>query len=273
MSTCSLSWKIIAGLPIMLMLNIVVQGEILQPRRLIDAHTAGVMPKAYFDFETRIYGSGDSTINGGGLSVGFVVGLTDRFNIGVSYGGDGILGRGAAKPNPWPGVLVKYRIIEENYHIPAFAIGFDWQGYGGVEDDYKGYVYKSQGFFLATSKNYLLFSTLNIGFHGAINYSLEDAAHIKWPNGFVGMDLGINEELYLAAEYDLALNSQAPSESKPYCNPLLGYLNLGIRWAFSESFYLEFDAKDVLQRKRLSKGSKEPLGWSRELKIVYITHF
>ncbi|MBD3320070.1 MAG: hypothetical protein GF350_03150 [Chitinivibrionales bacterium] len=246
---------------------------LLQPRRLIDSHTAGVLPKAHFDFETRIYSSGDSTIQGAGLYLGISVGITDRLNIGLGYGGDGLVGRGKAKPNPYPGAHIKYRLFEENYLFPALAIGYDHQGYGGIEyeDNYKGYIYKSQGFFAALSKNYLLFSKIQLGFHGAINYSLEEVSTVKWPNGYIGMDLGVNEELYLAVEYDLALQYKDPGTDK-YYNPLNGYFNVGLRWAFSPSFYLEFDAKDIFQKK-VENTSDRKIGWSRELKLVYVTQF
>ncbi|MBD3347549.1 MAG: hypothetical protein GF401_21035 [Chitinivibrionales bacterium] len=247
--------------------------EMLQPRRLIDAHTAGVLPKAYFDFETRIFSSGDSTIHGAGLYVGISVGITDRLNIGLGYGGDGLIGRGKARANPYPGAHIKYRLIEENYVFPALAVGYDHQGYGGIEydDNYNGYVYKSQGFFAALSKNYLLFSKVQLGFHGAINYSLEEIPVVKWPNGFIGMDMGINEELYIAVEYDMALHYKDPG-SDTYYHPLKGYFNAGLRWAFSPSFYIEFDAKDIFEHK-VNNTTDEKIGWSRELKLVYVTQF
>ena len=246
----------------------------LQPRMLIDAHTAGVLPKASFDFQTRIYPSGDTTISGSGLGLAISVGLTDRLTIGISYGGDGLIGRGVAKPNPFPGGLIKYRLIEETFALPAIAIGYDHQGYGGIMDEnvYKGYVYKSPGFFAAASKNYLIFSTMQLGFHGGINFSLEEYKEIHWPNGYFGIDLGINEELAIIAEYDAALNEQDRyAEKKSYANPLRGYLNLGIRWAFTPSLFIEAAAKDLLQNKLSANAN--PLNWSREFKLVYVTHF
>ena len=245
----------------------------IQPRRLIDAHTAGILPRAHFDFETRIYPSGDEDISGCGLMMSVSVGITDRLNIGVSYGGDGIVGRGRVKGNPYPGALIKYRIIEESFFIPGIAIGYDHQGYGGIEPkNYTGYVYKSQGLFLALSKNYLLFRKLQMGLHGAVNFTWEDIKNVKWPNCYVGLDLGINEELAVAFEYDCALN-QKDRGSDHYANPLKGIFNIGIRWAFVPTFYIEFDAKDIFLQKLADYVTEERMGWSRELKIVYVTSF
>jgi hypothetical protein len=247
--------------------------EMLQPRRLIDAHTAGILPRAHFDFETRIYPSGDEDIEGCGLMMSISVGITDRLNIGVSYGGDGIVGRGKVRGNPYPGALIKYRIIEESFHVPGIAIGYDHQGYGGIEtNNYKGYIYKSQGLFCALSKNYLLFRKLQLGIHGAINFTWEDIHNVKWPNGYIGIDLGFNEELAIALEYDLALN-QKDRNSGSWANPLKGIFNIGIRWAIVPAFYIEFDAKDIFLQKIEDYVTGDKLGWSRELKIVYVTSF
>ncbi len=256
------------------------QTEMLQPRRLIDAHTAGILPRGYFDFETRSYPSRHPAVAGAGITFSIGVGITDRLMFGGGYGADGLVGRGAVRGNPWPGLLFKYRIIEENFVLPGIALGYDWQGYGGVEgygdssDAYRGYVYKSQGFFLALSKNFLLFSTVQLGFHGAVNYSLEEQTQVTWPNGYAGMDLGINEELAIAVEYDLALNQRDPGSAR-YTHPLRGFLNLGVRWRFAPTFYMEFDAKDVLENKLRNPGNPDSkrLGWGRELKLVYVSAF
>jgi len=274
-----LPWLIIPLLIIFCTISTSAQEEeaagegMIQPRRLVDAHTAGILPRAHFDFETRIYPSGDEDISGCGLMMSVSVGITDRLNIGVSYGGDGIVGRGRVRGNPYPGALIKYRLIEETFFIPAVAIGYDHQGYGGIEPkNYTGYVYKSQGLFVALSKNYLIFRKLQLGLHGAVNFTWEDIKNVKWPNCYVGLDFGINEELAVAFEYDCALN-QKDRGSDHYANPLKGIFNIGIRWAFVPSFYIEFDAKDIFLQKLADYVTEERMGWSRELKIVYVTSF
>jgi len=245
--------------------------RMMQPIRLVNQHTAGVLPRANYSFETRIFASGDSAIPGNGLCAGIAVGITDRLNIGISYGGDGIIGRGPARPNPYPGAFIKYRIVEENYILPAMALGYDHQGSGGIQNgDYKGFVYKSPGFFFSLSKSYLLFQTVQLGFHGGVNYSLEELNKVKWPDCFAGLDLNINEELALAGEYDFALNVRDP-DSRDYLHPLRGFLNAGIRWAFTPQFHLEFLAIDILQM-RVNDNNRR-LGWSRELRFTYINQF
>jgi hypothetical protein len=261
------------------------EGEtMIQPRRLIDMHTAGVLPRAYFDFETRVYPSRHDDVDGAGITFSISVGITDRFMFGGGYGGDGLVGHGTIRGNPWPGLCIKYRLMEETYFLPGIAIGYDWQGYGGIQgydndaDGYRGYVYKSEGFFAACSKNYLIFKSIQLGIHGAVNYSLEELHRVKWPNCFAGIDLGVNEELAVVAEYNLALNELDPGEIT-YTNPLDGFLNAGIRWAIFPTLYIEMSAKDIFRKKLRLRETTDPavedtpLGWSRELKLVYLTSF
>jgi hypothetical protein len=55
----------------------------------------------------------------------------------------------------------------------------------------------------------------------------------------------------------------------------MGYLNAGIRWAFASNFYVEFNALDVLENKLLERDRTDgpKVGWSRELKLVYLGPF
>ncbi len=246
--------------------------DMIQPRRLVNSHTAGVLPKGYYDFETRIYTPLDG-MYGTGMMMGLSVGLTDRLDIGIMYGGDGIIGSGKPRLNRSPGVQVKYRLFEEGFAAPALAFGYDHQGYGGVaagtDFDYDGYLYKSPGFFISASKNFLMLNKIQIGFHGSANYSLEERLNIHWPNFALGLDMGFNEELSIVLEYDMGLNDRAFDDSK-HARIHKGYLNAGLRWAFTPSFYIELDFKDLLENKG-TEGRR--WGWSREMKIVYYSHF
>lgn len=269
---------------ILLLCTMLFAQTMIQPRKLIDCHTAGVLPRAVFDLEARIYPNGDTrdtTTQGAGMMLGIDVGITNYLNIGVSYGGDGIIGRNAPRFNPHLGAMIKFRIVEESYVWPAIALGYDHQGYGGIDASYNGYVFKSPGFFVAASKNYLFFNTVQLGLHGGLNYSLEEWEDIRWPNLYVGLDLGFNETFALMAEYNTALNyAQARGNTNPHHNPLQGFLNIGFRWAFSQSFYIEVCAKDILQNKVveypipvLNTIGREAMGWSREVKLVYVEKF
>ena len=251
--------------------------EMIQPRKLVDAHTAGILGKGQYDFECRVYPAGDPSL-GAGLTFGIDVGVTNRLTIGLSYGGEGIVGRGRhVRFHTLPGWLVKYRLIEENVHFPGIAVGYDHQGHGGVADTsrffYKGYIFKSPGFFIALSKNYLLFNTVQFGIHGMCNYSMEQFKEVTWPDLIAGIDLGINDELSIVFEYDFAFNMLDPRPGRKaiFAHPSEGYLNTGLRWAFSPSFYLEFDARDLLENRKFKNG--RTVGWNREIKVVFFSEF
>jgi hypothetical protein len=264
-----------------------------EPYRLVNTHTAGILPKASFDVDFRIYAPPSPPSlegHGSGLLTGAHVGLTNRLNIGLAYGGEGIIGYSdRVWWNKLPGVLVKYRLFEEKFLTPALAVGFDNQGYGGqVREEmygYDGYVYKSPGFFVALSKNYLMLKHVQIGFHGTVNYSLEEVEDVVWPNLVGGIDIGINEELTFVAEYDFAFDDiTGPKNDKYYGLPHRGFLNIGLRWAFTENFIIEFDCVDIFENKTrgilllpgVNNGEpvdRRPIKWNRELKVAYISRF
>jgi hypothetical protein len=250
------------------------------PIRLVDMHTAGVVEKGSFVFESRIYENA-----GTGFLLSIAAGITDRFCFGLGYGAEGIVGRSEdVHFNPYPGCLVKYRLLEENYVLPGIALGFDYQGFGGIGDEgrfgYYGYMYKSEGFFAAVSKSYLFLRVLDIGLHGDVNFSFEEIDRVKWPNLGIGTDLGVSDKFSFVAEYDFGLSTRDPFDSASvrddaYTLPYEGYLNVGLRIHFTPEFSLEFDARDLLQNRTylINRGNgpvETRVGWSRELKVTFI---
>jgi hypothetical protein len=251
--------------------------QMLQPRRVVDSHTAGMLPRASDDFDCRYYPSSNPDL-GAGINAGLAVGISDRLMIGIGYGGEGLIGRGRkVQFNYFPGLLFKYRLFEARFAGPGVAIGYDHQGFGGLSDtsefDYKGYIYQSPGFFLALSKNFKLLNHVLFGIHTTVNFSMEDVRHVKWPNLFTGIDISLNEELALVFEYNFGFNTRDFHGQDPVNYALIneGYLNAGLRWAFTPQFFIEFDAKDVLENRYKKTG--RPVGWTRELKLVYFFSF
>ncbi|MFH1759819.1 MAG: hypothetical protein ABIA63_01835 [bacterium] len=265
---------------LLLIITIFSEEAMIQPRRLIDCPTAGILPRAYYDLDIKLY-------DGGGIIAGSEIGVTNRLNLGISYGAQGLIGRSAVKGYPWPGAFIKYRIMEESYHLPAIALGFQSQGHGNYSQN--RFQFKSKGIFIAVSKNYLIFGQ-PLGLHQGFNYSLMDNqlethssgldtldSKIKDRNNFLniylGLDKSINNELALVMEYDCAMDDNLTQ------NPFKGYLNAGVRYKFDKSFYIELDFKDLLQQKRLFSGVNdnkpeyERMKISRELRIVFLKSF
>ncbi len=224
---------------------------------LIDVPTAGALYKGEYDFEMRIFPQG-------GILTGFTVGLFERFNMGVYYGGTEIIGNSPdIEWNDEPGVVVKYRLFEEGYSLPAVALGYSSQGYGSYqENDSTGtdrYMIKSRGLYGVLSKNFRFREEYDFSFHGGLNYNTAERDDDQGLNLFVGGEFAINTELSLLLEYDFAMNDsdeKALGEEK-------GYMNSGLRWTFAKSLLLQFNFKDLLGNMRDSETV------NREIMIVY----
>jgi len=237
----------------------------IEIRELIDSPTAGCLKKGQYDFELRIFPQG-------GVLAGFAVGLFDRFSMGVSYGGINIIGSDNVIWNEQPGVLLKYRLIEESIIMPAIALGFTNQGYGAWLEDMvptrnvqtnRRYVFKAKGLFAVAGKNFAIASLGTIGFHGGITFNAIENDDDQNIDAFLGIDKSLNEELTVLAEYDLATNDNGDlSVGKDR-----GYLHASVRWTFAEKLAVEIMLKDIL---RNLKNSTNP---SRELKITYTETF
>jgi len=228
-----------------------------QPIDLITIPTAGIIPRgaylAQFLLSTE-----------GGLTGGIEVGISNRFMFGISYGGAHIIGDQKIIFNAQPGVLVKYRLVDETTKWPAFALGFNSQGFGAYLKDTQRYETKAKGLYLVASKNYHLLG--NLGLHAGVNYNpLESGDGDKNPSMFLGLDKDINQEIALLLEYDAAFNDDQTSSVGLGTGK--GYLNAGLRWTFVERFHVELDFNNILLNRR------EIDYLNRELKITFIEFF
>ena len=239
----------------------------IEIQKLIDCPTAGCLEKGQYDFELRIFPQG-------GVLAGFSVGLFDRFTMGVSYGGINIIGSEHIEWNEQPGVLLKYRLLEESFIMPAIALGFTNQGYGAWVEDVASpsvrsvytierYTFKAKGLFAVAGKNFEMAQLGTIGFHAGVTYNSIEDKDDENLSAFLGLDKSLNEELTLIAEYDLGTNDNGDfSIGKDR-----GYLNASVRWTFAQKLAVEFLLKDILQNR---KNATDP---SREIRIMYTETF
>jgi len=228
--------------------------EVIEPRKIVECPTAGLLPRGSFDLDLRIFPEG-------GILSGIEVGLMDRLLLGFSFGGEHIIGDETVDWYPKAELAAKYRLFEEGQMYPAVAIGFDSQGFGGYIDSLKRYEIKSKGVYIALSKNYAFLG--GMGIHAGINYSLEKEDGDDDPSGYVGLDKSLNTEISLLVEYDFAINDNADNS----LGSGDGYLNAGVRWTFAHKLDLEFDVKNLIEN-----GKQNPRP-SRELRLVYLEYF
>lgn len=230
------------------------QERILPAYELIDMPTAGTLDRGSYVSSLRLYPSG-------GVLTGLKIGLSNRFYLGVAFGGENIIGEGKVNWNPEPGLQFIYRIIDENLALPAVTIGYNSQGFGPYLKSSKRYTVKSRGVYAVASKNYAFLGDLS--FHGGLNYSFERDDGDKDINLFTGIIKSLNRDLSLLAEYDIAVNDNDFGS----IGRGRGYLNLGIRWLFAKRLSLQFQLKNILENKENVPNS------NREIKIAYIEYF
>lgn len=206
----------------------------IEPRQLIDIPTAGMLKRGSFSLDVDFFQQG-------GMTMSMAAGALDRLMFGISYGGTGVIGSGSAVMQPLPGVMLKYRIIDESMALPAIAVGFESQGKESYIDSTQRFTIKSRGVFAAASKNYSFLGNLSI--HGGMNWSMERKDDDSDLDFFVGIEKTIGPEISLFWEYDFALNDNGP-RSLGRGN---GYMNAGVRWSFGNGFALGFDLKNVVK--------------------------
>ncbi len=226
---------------------------LLEHRRLVDAPTAALLDRGSYSIEMRMFANG-------GLLSSVNIGITHRFMIGMSYGGENVIGEGDVNLNPEPGILARVRVVDETMRMPAFTIGFESQGFGPYNSQFERYETKSRGLYVVGSKNYAVM--YNLGLHGGVNWSLEHGDKDKEIDVFVGAEVSFNREFHAFIEYDFANND---NEVDLRFGSGRGYLNGGIQWIFADQLYLQFNAKNMFEN--------GPNRVRREFKIGYFEYF
>jgi hypothetical protein len=209
----------------------------VEPRFLIDAPTAGMLPEGSFTLDLDFY-------QRGGLLCGLTFGLLQRFTVGLSYGGSSLIGSDKPDWNKTPGINLKVRLFEESEELPAIALGFDSQGRDGYLRSLDRYLIKSPGFFAVASRNYAWLGDMS--FHGGVNYSLERGDDDADVTAFFGAEKSIGTSIAISGEYNLATNDsdhRAIGKGR-------GYMNFAIRWSSGGGLTLGLNIKDVLRNVR-----------------------
>lgn len=233
----------------------VVGVEIQPPRRMIDAPTAGTLRKGSFDTELRAFP------NGGMLGI-LQIGLTDRWQIGISYGGSEVISSNDPSWNPRMQFLTKLQIISESISFPGVAVGFEDQGFGLWVDSLNRYQIKSKGFFVVGSKGYRG-TSFTSSIHGGLSYSREDDDDDDI-SFFFGADMVFDNNVGFVSEFDMALNDDRTPRS---LGKGRGYLNAGVRWMLLDRIFVEGVLKDLLQNRR------DTDTFGRELRLLYFESF
>ncbi|MDP6684333.1 MAG: hypothetical protein QGH24_00120 [Candidatus Marinimicrobia bacterium] len=244
------------------------------PTSLITVPTAGTLVRGSFSMEMRVQKKG-------GLTTGLTVGITDRFQFGLSYGAGNLIGDDSLQWYPRPEVNLKYHLLDETGSAPGCAIGLMTQGYGTYTYDHtpmdehgqpldptpvERYDIKAYGAYISASKNWKT-PLGNAGLHAGMSKNfLEDKDGDDDSNLFFGLDMEINPELSLLVEYNAALNENDMTAESLALNKG-GYLNAAVRWTFVDRLHIELDFNNLLF-------DEDKVNYfNRELKITYIEYF
>ncbi|MGH2570413.1 MAG: YjbH domain-containing protein [bacterium] len=234
------------------------------PRKLIDLPTAGLVPEASFEASVRAF-------PGGGLVGRADVGLLSWLSLGGAYGGMQLIGDGRPDWYPEPAFALKIRLLEEDYSVPALAVGIDTEGRGYFDEERGRYQYKSRGLYLVLSKNYAWYG--DFSFHGGINRSLEEGDD-ESINPFLGFEKSLGWSAGFALEYDVALNDR---EIDGAYGKGRGYLNGSLRWASSSGMGFQFSVRDMLKNAEQQDPAFSDVvvdeGFGREFTLAYLESF
>lgn len=225
----------------------------IESRYLYNLPTAGVLRRGAYAVEGWFFA-------GGGAMSTVSVGLAERFTFGVSYGAGNLIGSGNPNWNPLPGVMARYRLIDEELQMPAVAIGFESQGRGNFISGVDRYERKSPGFFVAATKNFEFLGFLSLT--GGANYSLESKDD-GGPNFYIGAEKTIGREVSIYAQYDFGLNdnrAQALGDGN-------GFLDIGVRVSLGVGLMIELNLTN------LNDNFKNIPAVSRSIRIEYVGAF
>ena len=231
------------------------------PTTLVTVPSAGTLVRGSYSMEMRVQ-------KGGGLTTSLSVGITDRFQFGLSFGSANLIGDDSLIWYPRPEANLKYRLIDETESMPGVSFGVNTQGLGhfNAADSLMRYDVKAMGLYLAGSKNWKT-PLGNLGVHAGTNYNFSEVNDgDKDMNYFFGFDMGFNSEFSFLLEYNAALNENDMT-AKTMSISKGGYLNAAIRWTFVEHLHIELDFNNLLF------DDEKVDYFQRELKITYIEYF
>ena len=231
------------------------------PTNLVSVPSAGTLVRGSYAMQMRVQ-------KNGGLTSSLSVGITDRFQFGLSFGSANLIGDDSLEWYPRPEANLKYRLIDETTSMPGVSIGLDTQGQGQFNeaDTLMRYDVKAMGIFAAASKNWVT-PLGNLGLHMGTNYNFAEVNDgDKDINYFFGLDMEFNPELSILLEYNAALNENDMT-AKTMSISRGGYLNAAIRWTFVERLHIEMDFNNLLF------DDQKVDYFKRELKITYIEYF
>lgn len=213
--------------------------------RLIDVPSAGVVDVGGFGTRTRFF-------SGGGVLQWLEFGVYPRVNLGASLNADSLIGTDSPVRLVRPDLQLKFRFYDGSRLIPAFAMGFDGQGYL-YNRPIKRYNQRQRGFYLVGTQEIGL---PGLQAHAGMNVSDFDSDDV---GGFMAASANIEDKAELMLEWD---NINDFRDSR---------LNMGFRVFVTPQVHIGFSVRGVGQGGRYSNGVSR--GPERVLQLRYAGSF
>ena len=221
-------------------------GALLAPDTMnFDTPTAAVLDYGGYSAKTRFFAKG-------GLLQYVDFGVFQSLNLGASLTMDGLVGNDRTVRLRAPNVQVKYRFYDGDRIIPAFAVGYDGQGFNYNNTDHR-YNNRQRGFYLASSQE---LGVPGLEAHPSINISDFDT------NAFFGaipFSYNIRDKAKIILEWD---NINDFHDSR---------LNAGLRAYLTPHFHIDFAVRGIGQGDSFPNGDSR--GPERIVQLRYSGNF
>jgi hypothetical protein len=211
----------------------------------IDAPVPISLGHAEYYLSGRLWGNG-------GVMMRFGLGLWDRLTLGMSYGGNSVLG--AASPRFFdryrPDFQARIAILKEQGYTPNLLLGFESQGYDACSSQV--YVVREKGAYLCAGKTVDAIRThcqLGLNYWGGFD-------------GFLAFNTLLPGSVELMLEYDPALNNRR--DVNHGLHP--GYVNFGVGVTVAEKVRMVLGLRDIF-------GFKATNRLNRVLEVSVNDHF
>jgi len=207
-----------------------------QPIELIDIPTAEVIEANHYGANFRIY-------KHGGIVSHFLFGIGKRVNLGISVDVTNFIGIETINLKE-PKFQIKFRFYDGTLKVPAFALGYDTQGYHYyMENNEEKYLYPQKGLYLVATREIFPQTELHLGLN---IYDFKEQQF----RAFLGFSWTITEQFSFLLETDGIYKLEGDK-----------WVNTGFRYQHTPQLALELSLRDLTDNKKI--------GSERILKVNY----
>jgi len=221
----------------------------LETLYIVDMPTAGINPPKTISFNSLF-------MSEGGLLLYLNYSPFKRFNCGISYGGNHVIGSQKMIFQKYPGLQISYRIVDEKLKFPALLIGVNTQGRGTYFKDDNRHTILSPGVYIASSKNFK-WAVGYLALHTGINFCFDQNGDKKLPNFYIGVEQSLGKRFAVNAEYNANIDEHNTGYRYPNS---IGTLNARLRCSLAERTTIDLAFKDLFGSSSKEKSVQRYIG-------------